>query len=209
MMHPSALNDTTATVFQKLRHAVFIKKFYLAGGTALALRYGHRESVDLDFFSAHKFSTELLIKALSKLGKFKLINEEAGTVDGILDGVKVSFFAYPYKLLNKTEMFAGIAIADVADIACMKINAIAGRNARKDFIDLYFILDHASWQIEDVLHLCDKKFGAAQRDCYHLLRAMVFFEEADAQPEVKTTPPVRWTVIKKFFVKEVERMSKL
>ena len=92
MMHETALNSATRSVFEKLRHASFLKKFYLAGGTALALQYGHRESVDLDFFCAKPFKTETLIAAISKLGKFKLVNEEENTVDGVLDGVKVSFF---------------------------------------------------------------------------------------------------------------------
>ncbi|MCX6780992.1 MAG: nucleotidyl transferase AbiEii/AbiGii toxin family protein [Candidatus Magasanikbacteria bacterium] len=208
MMHESALNAATHVAFQKMVRAAFLKKFYLAGGTALALQYGHRESVDLDFFCARSFKTESLIAALSKLGKFKLVNEEENTVDGILDGVKVSFFSYPYKLLRKTKMFEGVAVASVADIACMKINAIAGSTARKDFIDLFFIVEHEGWQIEDVLHLCNKKFGASARDPYHILKALCFFEEADYQPEVVTKPVVKWAAIKKFFLGEVGRMRK-
>jgi len=209
MMHSTALNSATKSVFEKLQKANFLKKFYLAGGTALALQYGHRESVDLDFFCAKSFRTEAIIAALSKLGKFKLVNEEENTVDGILDGVKVSFFSYPYKLIRKMKSFEGVAIASVADIACMKINAIAGRNARKDFVDLYFILEHEGWQIEDVLHLCDKKFGSARRDPYHVLKALVFFEEADMQPEVMTKPSVKWLVVKKFFIKEAGRIENI
>ncbi|MBF8280774.1 MAG: protein of unknown function DUF1814 [Candidatus Magasanikbacteria bacterium] len=83
MMHIKTLNKATQAVFKKLRRATFIKNFYLAGGTALALQYGHRESMDLDFFSARKFQSESLIALLTKLGTFKLVNEEAGTVDGI------------------------------------------------------------------------------------------------------------------------------
>lgn len=209
MRHHHSLNAATHSVFQKLQKASFLKKFYLAGGTALALQYGHRESVDLDFFCSKSFRTESVIAALSKLGKFKLVNEEENTVDGILDGVKVSFFSYPYKLIRKMKSLEGVAVASVADIACMKINAIAGRNARKDFVDLYFILDHEGWRVEDVLHLCDKKFGSARRDLYHVLKALVFFEEADAQPEVVTNPVVKWGAVKKFFVKEVGRMQKV
>ncbi len=208
-MHSEALNKATHAAFDKLQRTSFLKKFYLAGGTALALYYGHRESVDLDFFCAKPFRTESLIAALSKVGVFKLVNEEANTVDGVLDGVKVSFFTYPYKLLRKTKSYQGVAVASVADIACMKINAIAGRNARKDFFDLFFILDNESWKIDDVLHLFEKKFGAAKRDPYHVLKALVFFNEADTQPEVVTRPKVSWTTVKKFFQKEALRIKKI
>jgi len=205
-MHAEVLNKKTDAVFQKLRRAPFLKKFYLAGGTALALHYGHRESIDLDFFCAKSFRTESVIAVLSKLGTFQLVNEEENTVDGILDGVKVSFFSYPYALLHKTSAFHGVATASIADIACMKINAIAGRNARKDFFDLYFILEREGWTLADVLHLCNKKFKAARRDPYHIVKALVYFEEADAQPEVLTHPVVTWSAVKKFFVKNVEKI---
>lgn len=135
------------------------------------------------------------------------MNEEENTVDGILDGVKISFFAYPYKLLQKTKMFEGVAVASIEDIACMKINAIAGRNARKDFVDLYFIEQNNHWFLDNILWLCNKKFGSAQRDRYHVLKVLVFFEEADAQSEVVTKPIVKWAVVKRFFIKEVERMQ--
>lgn len=172
----------------------------------MALQYGHRESVDLDWFSTRKFSTETIIQALTKLGKFKLVNEEPGTVDGVLQGVKVSFFLYPYKLLRQPKRYHAAAIASVADIACMKINAVAGRNAKKDFFDLYFILQKEKWTLAQVLGWCDQKFGTAQRDPYHVWRSLVYFEEADAQPEIIVTPTVKWSAVKKFFEQEVQRL---
>lgn len=86
--------------------------------------------------------------------------------------------------------------------------SFAGRNARKDFVDLYFILEHEGWQIQDVLYLCNKKFGAGARDEYHALKALVFFEEADVQPEVVSKPVVKWGAIKKFFIQEAVRIQK-
>lgn len=206
-MHREVLTPATAVVLKKISASLWVKKFYLAGGTALALQYGHRQSVDLDWFCSQPFRTEPIIAALAKLGSFALVNETENTVDGILDGVKVSFFSYPYKLLRAPKKFECTALASVADIACMKLNAIAGRNARKDFVDLYFILDREGWTLGDVLHLCDRKYGAARRDVYHVLRALTFFDEADAQPEVEIKPPVRWSVVKKFFTGAAKQMA--
>lgn len=206
-MHTEALTPATAAALKKLHRAAFIKKFYLAGGTALALHYGHRESVDLDWFCERPFRTATVSAALSKLGNFKLVNEEVNTVDGILDGVKVSFFTYPYRMVRRPASFDGFAVACVADIACMKINAIAGRNARKDFIDLFCILEREGWTLADIFRLCDKKFVGSTRDIYHVMRALVYFEEADAQPDVVVTPSVRWETVKKFFVREVKKMQ--
>ncbi len=84
----------------------WLKEFYLAGGTALALQYGHRKSVDLDWFIQNNFSTKALLVKLKKHGKFNLLNEEENTIEGYLNEVKLSFMTYPYKLVQKKIKFS-------------------------------------------------------------------------------------------------------
>jgi len=58
-----------------------------------------------------------------------------------LNDVRLSFFVYPYKLLFPLIDFNGVKLADERDIACMKIEAISSRGSKKDFIDLYFLIE--------------------------------------------------------------------
>src|SRR3989338_6892877 len=118
-----------------------LKEAYLAGGTALALRIGHRISVDFDFFIGAKFNEQQLARRLAALPvNFELERLDWGTILGYLNKVKFSLFFYDYKLLAKPQNFLSIKIADIKDIAPMKLLAISDRGTKRDFIDLYFII---------------------------------------------------------------------
>src|SRR3989344_8336942 len=115
--------------------------WYLAGGTALALHAGHRQSVDLDFFSAEtEFDQKKIEETLAATGEWKTTSLDKGTVYGELKGAKISLIAYPYfKIAGQFTKIGHVAIAQPADIAAMKITAISQRGKRRDFIDLYWI----------------------------------------------------------------------
>jgi hypothetical protein len=106
-----------------------MKGFYLAGGTGLALQLGHRRSVDFDFFSARPFRAVSLIRNMQALGRFELHAESGDTVHRAVNGVRVSFFEYPFPLLDATLSFNGLRVASIPDIALMKMNA-DGRDFR-------------------------------------------------------------------------------
>ena len=178
----------------------------LAGGTALALQLGHRISVDLDFFTGDDFSTESLIQ---EINKFKLgcqiLQEGAGTLTCIVNGIKVSFLMYPYPFMETAARVKGIPIAGVLDIAAMKVIAITKRGAKRDFVDLYFIMqDTPFWKIAANMM---KRFGAERITPLLIGKALVFFDDAEADPEpqyLRDKP--YWKDIKKFFRKNVKQM---
>src|SRR5574343_290050 len=95
-MHPETINEKTKSVMEKIEKLDFVADFYLAGGTALAIQLGHRESIDLDFFSSKNFSVRDLKTKLSKIGKLMVDYEDEDTLNGLLDEVKISFFHYGY-----------------------------------------------------------------------------------------------------------------
>jgi len=70
----------------------FIENFYLAGGTCLALQIGHRRSVDFDFFIPADFDTSVIVGMLTEIGSYQRESEERNTVNGSLNGVRISFF---------------------------------------------------------------------------------------------------------------------
>ena len=122
-----------------LGNSGILKDAYLAGGTALALQLGHRISADFDFFTTKKFVPKVFSRKLSKLGSFKEEQADKGTVLGKFSGINFSLFIYKYPLIAIPSKYLSLSIADIRDIAAMKIDAIATRGAKRDFIDLYFI----------------------------------------------------------------------
>lgn len=206
-MSHAILPDATEKLLQKMDGALWLKNFYLAGGTALALQYHHRESIDLDWFTQKPIQTPALIKHLSKLGKFTLVKEEENTVEGILDKVKLSFMTYPYPLIAREQSYLKhIKIASVHDIAIMKLEAIAGRNTKKDFIDLYLYLHREKKTLPEILAFLSKKFKGIDYDYYHLLKSLIYFVEADREPMPRMLEKVDWKIIKSYFQKETKKM---
>ncbi len=205
-LYQQTLAPDTSLLLQKLTDKKFLHDFYLAGGTALALQLGHRQSVDLDWFRSENIKTKELIKTLSRRGFFELVNEEENTVEGILDKVKVSFMTYPYTLLKKKIKYnKGVELADQLDIAIMKLGAIAGRNSKKDFIDLYFFLQANNVNLTWLFKNVNKKFKGVKYDPYHIYKSLVYFDEADVDPDPKMMLNFNWEKIKKFFKTEVKK----
>lgn len=172
----------------------WLQPFYLAGGTALALHIGHRQSVDFDFFTLQDFQTRAMIAALQPLGAFELFSEAENTVNALLNEVRISFFTYRYPLIQPFHYYRQVAIADLRDIAAMKCEAISGRGSKKDFIDLAFLLRYLS--LSEIFDLYEAKYGRAVSNHYHLLKSLVYFDDAEEQPMPRMSAPVSWEEIK-------------
>lgn len=196
------LPSRTKKVFDALSGSSITTDFYLAGGTGLALQLKHRESVDLDFFSQKKFDESKIIEHLSALGHFQLEKKGEQTVVGILDGVKVSFLGYRYPLINSLIESSGAKIADGLDIVCMKIDAIAGWGAKRDFIDVYFGAKELI-PLNELLLKFEKKYADLNYNMTHIKKSLVYFDDAEQDPMPKMIKPVEWKEIKKFFEKEI------
>ena len=171
--------------FDILPAFAFLKEdFYLAGGTALALQIGHRDSVDFDFFCKKDIDTKKLFDLLKdKLGKHKILKtqDEINTLSILLDGdIKISFFAYKYELLNEIIKTNYLQIASLEDIACMKLSAITSRATNKDYIDLYYILQKI--KLSDLLEKVNKKFS--DLDINLILKSLTYFDDIQIQPIV-------------------------
>jgi len=202
-MHAEALTSNTKRVLESLGDATLTKNVYLAGGTALALYCGHRFSIDLDWFGQGFKFTEEFRRKLSSAGKLRVISQSEDTFHGQLDNVGVSFFRYPYKLLfSKKKYNQNIYLADEKDIACMKLDAIASRGSKKDFVDMYFLLHNFS--LETLIDLMPKKFEI-EYNVPHLLKALTYFEDAERTPMPEMIRQARWKDIKKFLLSAVKQ----
>ncbi len=172
----------------------FLQKFYLSGGTALSLQLGHRESEDLDFFTQDNFRPEALQEALVKYGTLQQTELAKGTLNTFIQGVKLQFLEYPYPLIEPFKSWNNIQISSVADIACTKLQTIGMRGSKKDFIDIYFILQN--YTLENLFALLKQKYLSIDYSQTHILKSLVYFDDADAQPMPRMHKQVTWEDVK-------------
>lgn len=176
---------------------------YLAGGTALALHLNHRSSFDLDLYSPQEFNEQLMIQKFEQnIPDFKLISTEWQTVLGASRDTEISLFAYQYTLLEPTVIFQNLPIASLTDLACMKVEAIAGRGLKRDFFDLYTICGLSDWSLKKVMDLTIKKYQRADSNLPHLLKSLVYFDDAENKPERAQIVDKTWQEVKNFFISQ-------
>jgi hypothetical protein len=205
MIHWKTLDSKRKIVLQKLCAQPFIKDFYLAGGTALSLELGLRKSDDFDFFTLRPFSEDQLYAKLSELlgKKPQVISLGEGTCDVDADGIQISFFLYPHRLLAPfilTPELPGLQLASLEDIAAMKMAAIGSRSVKKDFYDLYQILNLKNWKAKDLIALLDKKYGKKGWGASYYVMSLSYFEPAEADPLPRCYVPCDWVKIKAYFL---------
>ena len=206
-MYEKVINAKTKRVLESLDKIEIIKNFYLAGGTALALQLGHRKSIDLDLFSRKDFSTEELKTILSQMGRLKIYSEEERTLNANLNGVKISFFGYKYKMLFPLVKYGkNLKLANIRDIVCMKVDAISNRGSKKDFIDFYFLLKEYS--LKEVLSFFDKKYQEIEYSHLHILKSLIYFQDAEDDPMPLMLKGADWDEVKKELRKGVKEFVK-
>ena len=187
----------------------FKDDFYLAGGSALALQLGHRDSVDFDFFSKKSFSTETLtqkVEQVFKNHKIVKIQEEKNTLTFVVDDtIKISFFAYPYKIVTSLLDEDNFQMASVEEIGTMKLSAITSRSVLKDYVDLYFIFHQIN--IENILSLTSEKFPSI--DINLILKSLVYFDDVQEEPIIfKHDKNINFESIKKYLSETVRNYLK-
>ncbi len=200
-MHPETIDQQTKHVFEKIKKLEILKNFYLAGGTALAIECGHRKSIDLDFFSQDIFDCKKIKQALAVIGEIVIVGEAEGTLHCTIDGVKVSFLHYPYKMLFDFNVFEGIKLADERDIAAMKLDAISSRGSKKDFIDLFILLK--KYPLLELIGFFEKKFNEIQYNKLHIFKSLTFFDDAEEEPMPMMLVVVAWEDAKKNIIEKV------
>jgi hypothetical protein len=206
-VHTEILTPSQLAVLDGLKAVPSVGEFYLAGGTTLALRHRHRRSIDFDFFRASSFNVQELLLALEEpFEDLERLPTGAETLYVRLLGVTTSFFRYSYPLLEDVEPTPwGFGLASDSDIAAMKIEAVAGRGSRKDFVDLR-VLCRAGLTVEAAFDLFDRKYGTGRTDRYHRLRALAYFEDAEREPMPDMLIPFDWEETKRFFTAEATRL---
>lgn len=202
-MHAKALPAGSRQLLAKIKKSLptILQGWILAGGTGLALQMGHRLSEDFDFFRNSGMDIRALHTALAQLGAYETLQEAEHTLTVLMRGVKLSFFQVADRFLFDPHSYSFFSVADVRDIALMKLVAVSSRGSRKDFVDLYTIL-RSGPSLRDYFDLLPRKYGPHRVNAYHILKSCAYFEDAEAEPMPVMLEPCNWKECKAFFVRE-------
>ena len=182
--------------------------WYLAGGTSLALQVGNRKSYDLDFFTTDKnFDEKKLLANFIENTDWQTDVEEKNTIYGALYGAKISFIAYPFFLPQQDFIkYGSINVLSPIDIAVMKVVAVSQRGRKRDFFDLYWCAKNIK-PLDDLIKKLKVQYPSVAHDYNHILKSLVYFADAESDPEPEIYFKSSWDEIKAFFEKEIPRIT--
>lgn len=210
MAGTSRLPEAQRRALDRLKTVPPMAGFYLAGGTAVAVHLGHRISRDLDFFSV---SPDVDLDSVKEsvrrvFDAAETVAQTDTAVQLLCDGAPIDIVRYPYPPLRPVEHTAeGIALAALLDLATMKLAALSRRGLRRAFWDLAEIVRRGGVPLVQACRAYRERYGVAEADLYHVLRALTWFEDAERDPAYPAgmTEPF-WREIKAFFASEAPKL---
>jgi hypothetical protein len=161
----------------------FSRTFYLAGGTAVALYIGHRQSIDFDLFTGSDLQPKSIKNKLAGSNvQYKILHEAYDQLHILTEDVKITFFNYPFDIPHEVRFEKIIKMPELIDLAAMKAFALGGRAKWKDYVDLYFLLrDHFT------IHEIGKRSYELYRDAFNLKlfrQQLAYFKDIDYSESV-------------------------
>lgn len=187
MLQYHAVPSAVCELLKLLAPSPVLAAFALAGGTSLALRFGHRLSVDLDFFTECSFDPEALHAGL-ELPQAMVVSRTHGSLTLNQNGTKLDFLRHAYPLLQTPDLVDDVRLMSVPDVAAMKLNAIANRGSKKDFFDLCLLLERFS--INEMLKWFEQKYTNA--DPFIVIRSLAWFDDAELEPDPVSLNGLTW-----------------
>ncbi len=201
MLYYKTLDKPTLELLKQLMALPPFENMCLCGGTSLALQIGHRKSIDIDLFGQVELDYIAISKALASVGTIQTIKHTQNINIYIINGIKVDIVNYHYPWIGSVITEDFIRLGSKQDIAAMKLAAITGRGSKKDFIDLYFLLEE--YTMMDMLKFYNQKYSDGS--IFMVLKSLVYFDDAEKDPEPIMLKPLQWQDVKIRIKKEVER----
>ncbi len=154
--HKEILTEEQIDLLSLLR--LFNKDFGMVGGSAIALLIGHRESIDFDLFSLKEFSNNKIRRKILNLKKISnVVRDETGQYTIIINGVRFTFFHYPFEIIFSENFNDIIKIPNLLTLGAMKAYALGRRPKWKDYVDLYFIIKRF-YSVKEISKKADEIF---------------------------------------------------
>jgi Nucleotidyl transferase AbiEii toxin, Type IV TA system len=204
MLQSATVHPATLAILKRIMSLPAFNQFNLVGGTALSLQIGHRISIDLDLFSNQDFNNTTIINALEPLGELTVLVDNPPFLQMRLDDVKLDFLKYPYPFIQNYTEIEGVRLVSIQNIGTMKLNAVARRGAKKDFFDLYFLLER--YTLSELLE--QFKQTLPNVDPFHIVKSLTYFDDADIEINPEMLIKVNWQTVKKTIEKKVEAYLK-
>lgn len=201
MLSYQTIQPNTLELLKRLMAEPLFYGTRLVGGTALALQFGHRSSIDLDLFGTIEEDTDLTTEVLERIG-----NTVPGKCSSRIKtyrvcGVKTDIVSYDrYPWIDSPVLEDGLRLASPKDIAAMKVNAIQGRGTRKDFVDMYFLIQR--YGLGQVMQFYKTKYPEYSE--YRAMLSLTYFEDAEQNPMPEMFVDVSWEEIKRCVLEAVE-----
>ncbi|MDO4224900.1 MAG: nucleotidyl transferase AbiEii/AbiGii toxin family protein [Bergeyella zoohelcum] len=203
MLQTQTVSPELLELLKSISTTEIFSEYILVGGTALALQIGHRNSIDLDFFYNKPIDENLFIETLSQFGDIKKIGGSENVLVLSINNIKVDFVNHKYPFIDKPIEINGIKMASKKDISAMKLNAIEGRGTKKDFIDLYFLMNDFS--LPEMIDFYRQKYP--NHSDFMMLKSLTYFEDAEIMPTPKMFKTFDWEQCKTTILREFIKLN--
>ncbi len=199
MLYKETVEPSTLGLLIELMNLPELQQFRLVGGTALSLLLGHRKSIDIDLFTDQPFDRNLILNKLSnRFQDFIFADEKSPRLlFTTINNIKVDVIHTFEKFYAPEVIIEQIRFAATEEIIALKLNAIAGRGAKKDFWDLNALLKQYS--LEEMLKFYQNRYP--QNSLMMVLKSIPYFIEADLDMDPYSFDNLNWTTIKKNIIK--------
>jgi hypothetical protein len=195
MIHEEAVKSEMLVILSYFMRWPELSSFCLVGGTSIALRFGYRESDDIDLFSPNEFDSPRLSEALNRdFPDCEITGISKGSVLAFFNGIKIDILQHIYPELGSVEEFDGIRFASLKDISAMKIHAVSGRGSKKDFSDLLFLHD-SGITLADSVENYQAKYGV--EGVFSALKSLTYFADAQDEPNPRYRNGWTWEAVMK------------
>lgn len=208
MLRSETVKGELFELLRQLMDDPITEDFNLAGGTALSLFLGHRESIDLDLFTVNTFDAAVLEKHLeSKYGFKKSFGKDRNTLIGHINDIKTDLIRHPYPYAASLTIKNGIRLYSMNDIAAMKLSAIADNGTRlKDFVDIAFLSEKMS--LKEMLKSYQKVYD--KDDYFYAVRGLSYFRDIDFSIRIKLMKgKFEWNLIQDRIIEMIRNEEKI
>jgi hypothetical protein len=204
MLQTNTVYPRTLAILRQVMQMPEFQAFNLVSGTSLALQIGHRISIDLDLFTHQDYDDTPILEALQTIGDLEILINKPPFLQLRLDEVKMDFLKFPYAFVQEYVEIEGVRLVSIENIAVMKLLAISRRGVKKDFYDLYFILER--YTMTEIVVLFKEKLPNV--DMFHILKSLSYFGDADPDPDPKMFIKVSWATVKKTIISKTQTYLK-
>lgn len=203
MLHIETIEPATLELLKKIQSIPEFQRTRLVGGTALALQIGHRQSVDLDFFGIVPYDTTTLVQLLSGLGNIIVLQDSPAIHIFLINGVKVDFVDFKFPWRQEPLEEDGVRLAQLEDIAAMKVTAAIGRGTKKDFIDIATLLQ--IYTLKQILDFYQSKYPNSS--LFMATKSLLYFDDAEKDAMPRMFSNLTWEETKQMITSAVEKYS--